>query len=206
MKQLPGGDAVQLTNDATKMHPAFSPDGSRVAYTVRTAEESWDTWEVPVLGGQPRPWLPNASGLTWIAADRILFSEIKVDGLMHMALETSAISRSDTRDIYVPANVRGMVHRSQLSPDRKWVLLTEMVAGWLPCRLVPFDGKSAGPVGPSMLMHLYGVVPRRALDVLLSQAGRFRSGGRDFRMECRSNSPPARPRHRGLRCRRMAGP
>jgi Tol biopolymer transport system component len=127
-----------------------------VAYTVRTAQESWDTWEVPVLGGQPRQWLPNASGLTWIAADRILFSEIKVDGLMHMALETSAINRSDTRDIYVPANVRGMVHRSQLSPDRKWVLLTEMVAGWLPCRLVPFDGKSTGrPVGPPQAQCTY---------------------------------------------------
>jgi eukaryotic-like serine/threonine-protein kinase len=148
VKQLPGGDAVQLTNDATvKMHPVFSPDGSRVAYTVRTPDESWDTWEVPVLGGQPRPWLPNASGLSWIAPDRILFSEIK-EG-MHMALATAATSRSDARDIYVPANVRGMVHRSHLSPDRKWVLLTEMIEGFLPCRLVPFDGKSTGrPVGP----------------------------------------------------------
>src|SRR5262249_42179206 len=72
VKQLPGGDAVQLTNDATiKMQPVFSPNGSRVAYTVRTTGESWDTWEVPVLGGQPRPWLPNASGLTWMAPDRI---------------------------------------------------------------------------------------------------------------------------------------
>jgi eukaryotic-like serine/threonine-protein kinase len=150
VKQLPGGDPVQLTNDATrKMHPVFSPDASRVAYTVVTADQSWDTWEVPVLGGQPRPWLPNASGLTWIAPDRILFSEIKELGGMHMALETAATSRSGTRDIYVPANVRGMVHRSHLSPDRKWVLLTEMVEGFLPCRLVPFDGKSTGrPVGP----------------------------------------------------------
>ena len=35
VKQLPNGDAVQLTNDRRhKYAPAFSPDGTRVAYTV----------------------------------------------------------------------------------------------------------------------------------------------------------------------------
>jgi Tol biopolymer transport system component len=44
-----------------------------------------------------------------------------------------------------------MAHRSAISPDRKWVLLTEMDnGGWLPCRLVPFDGSSAGRIaGPA---------------------------------------------------------
>ena len=36
-----------------------------------------DTWTVPVLGGQPTLLLPNASGLTWITDQQILFSEIK---------------------------------------------------------------------------------------------------------------------------------
>jgi eukaryotic-like serine/threonine-protein kinase len=41
----------------------------------------------------------------------------------------------------------GMAHRSWLSPDRKWVLVSEMVdAGWLPCRVVPFDGTSPGQI------------------------------------------------------------
>jgi Tol biopolymer transport system component len=67
-----------------------------------------------------------------------------------MRLATSTIGRTDERVIYAPALESGMVHRSALSPDKKWVLLVEMDgAGWLPCRLVPFDGSSAGrEVGP----------------------------------------------------------
>jgi len=146
VKMLPQGEPVQLTHDGlAKMGPVFSPDGSRIAYTV---VPPFDTWEVPVLGGEPRRWLPNASGLTWIDGQHLLFSEIKIG--LHMAVVTSAESRTEHRDIYVPPRERGMAHRSYLSPDRRWVLLSEMDnGGWLPCRLVPFDGKSSGKqVGP----------------------------------------------------------
>jgi serine/threonine protein kinase/Tol biopolymer transport system component len=146
VKMLPGGEPVQLTHDGlAKMSPVFSPDGSRIAYTVAPP---FDTWEVPVLGGEPRRWLPNASGLTWIDGQHLLFSEIK-SGL-HMAVVTAAESRTEQRDVYVPPQERGMAHRSYLSPDRQWVLLSEMDnGGWLPCRLVPFDGRSSGKqVGP----------------------------------------------------------
>jgi len=146
VKMLPGGEPVQLTHDAVnKMSPVFSPDGLRIAYTV---VPNFDTWVVAVLGGEPRLTLPNASGLTWIDGQHMMFSEIK--GGMHMAVVTSTESRSEERDIYVPPRERGMAHRSYLSPDGKWVLLVEMDnSGWLPCRLVPFDGSSPGkPVGP----------------------------------------------------------
>ena len=146
VKMLPGGEPVQLTHDGrAKMSPVFSPDGSRIAYTV---VPSFDTWVVPVLGGEPRQMLPNASGLTWIDGQHLMFSETK--GGMHMAVVTSTESRSEARDVYVPPRERGMAHRSYLSPDGKWVLLVEMDnGGWLPCRLVPFDGSSRGkPVGP----------------------------------------------------------
>jgi eukaryotic-like serine/threonine-protein kinase len=144
VKLLPGGEPVQLTHDALpKLNPIFSPDGSRIAYTV-----PWDTWVVPVLGGESRVWLPNASGLTWIDEHHLLFSEIKKG--IHMALVTANESRTGPRDLYVPTQERGMVHRSYLSPDRKRVLLVEMEnGGWLPCRVVPFDGSSTGKeVGP----------------------------------------------------------
>jgi serine/threonine protein kinase/Tol biopolymer transport system component len=144
VKLLPDGSPVQLTrDDSEKMSPVFSPDGSRIAYTT-----PWDTWVVPVLGGEPRPMLPNASGLTWIGSHRLLFSEIKKG--IHMAIVTATENRSEARDIYVPTHERGMGHRSYLSPDGKWVLLVEMDnGGFLPCRLVPFDGSSDGrAVGP----------------------------------------------------------
>ncbi|MEE9183347.1 MAG: protein kinase [Acidimicrobiia bacterium] len=144
VKMLPDGDPVQLTNDdRTKMSPKFSPDGSRIAYTT-----PWDTWVVPVLGGEAQLMMPNASGLTWIDDRRLLYSELK-SGL-HMALAISNESRTDARDVYDPPTPDGMAHRSYLSPDGKWILLVEMdTVGWLPCRVIPADGSSPGtPVGP----------------------------------------------------------
>ena len=144
VKLLPDGEPAQLTRDSSlKMSPQFSPDGSRIAYTV-----PWDTWVVPVLGGEARRMLPNASGLIWTGPQQLLFSEIKAG--IHMAVVSSSESRADSRDIYVPPHQRGMAHRSYLSPDRKWVLLAEMDnGGWLPCRVVPFDAGSPGrSVGP----------------------------------------------------------
>ena len=144
VKLLPDGEPMQLTHDGQqKMSPQFSPDSSRIAYTI-----PWDTWTVPVLGGEPRRLLPNAAGLIWIEPQRLLFSEIK-SGL-HMAIISATESRTEAHEVYVPPHERGMAHRSYLSPDRKWVLLAEMDnGGWLPCRVVPFDGSSAGrPVGP----------------------------------------------------------
>jgi Tol biopolymer transport system component len=147
-KLLPDGEPVQLTHDGLmKMSPQFSPDGSRIAYTV--GPNTWDTWVVPVMGGQPRVMLPNAAAVTWVDARHVLFSEIKTG--VHMALATSSESRTESRDIYLPPRERGMAHRSAISPDHKWVLLAEMDNGqWLPCRLVAFDGTSTGRLlGPS---------------------------------------------------------
>ena len=157
VKLLPDGDPVQLTNDDfNKLGPEFSPDGARIAYATgiqNSADSSQDTWIVPVLGGRPQRLLTNAEGLTWFndgaGQPRILFSELTGrDG--QMSIVTSTESRAEQRDVYMPPRT-GMAHRSYLSPDRKWVLVIEMNLGsWLPCRLTPFEGSSAGkPVGPS---------------------------------------------------------
>ncbi|MBZ5618952.1 MAG: hypothetical protein LAQ69_09545 [Acidobacteriia bacterium] len=149
VKMLPNGEPVRLTNDPdAKGFPAFSPDGSRIAYTHAPAR-TWDTWVVPVLGGvEPRPLLANASGLTWIGDRQVLFSELRQG--IHMPVVTSTEGRGEQRDIYVPPHDVGMAHFSYLSPDREWVLLAEMDGGvWLPCRLVPFAGGSpVRPAGP----------------------------------------------------------
>jgi eukaryotic-like serine/threonine-protein kinase len=148
-KVLPNGDPVELTHDGRmKMSPEFSPDGSTIAYTVYSAG-SWDTWTVPVLGGDARKSFANAEGLHWIEPERLLFSQI-INGT-HMSAVTSDSSGEPRRDVYVPPRERGMAHRSAISPDRKSVLIAEMDnGGWLPCRLVPFDGSSAGKiVGPA---------------------------------------------------------
>jgi Tol biopolymer transport system component len=144
------GDPKQLTHDRfQKEQPIFSPDGSRVVYTAVQDGFKWDSWQVSVLGGEPQPFLPNASGLVWLDDKRLLYSE-GMGGGVHMALATSSETRGDYRQIYNPPGAAGMVHRSARSPDGKWLLLVEMDAdGWLPCRLIPFDGSNNGrQVGP----------------------------------------------------------
>jgi eukaryotic-like serine/threonine-protein kinase len=150
VKILPSGDPVQLTHDKLeKLAPAFSPDGTRIAYgTV----DPWNTWEVPVLGGEPRLMLRNASSLTWIAdGKRLLFSEIK-NGL-HMGIVTTDEGRGQSRDVYLPIGERSMAHHSYLSPNGKWVLVVQMdeKGEIAQCGVVPFEGNGGqqlvGPAG-----------------------------------------------------------
>jgi tRNA A-37 threonylcarbamoyl transferase component Bud32 len=158
VKLLPDGRPVQLTHDSfSKMTPVFSPDGSRLVYSLaRPGSDSWEIWEASVLpdGREPQPMLSNAEGLTWIDKQHILFSQKM--GAPLMGIVTSTESRTASRNVYVPQNSKWMAHFSALSPDHKQVLIVEMQPGpsrhesdFLPCRLVPFDGPSQGlQVGP----------------------------------------------------------
>lgn len=172
VKLLPDGEPVRLTNDGkSKMGPvAFSPDGSRIAFT----DGEWDTSSVPVLGGEPAPMLANAEGLSWInrpaQPPRVLFSASTHEGL-HMGIFTATESRSDQRTVYLPADVNGMAHRSFLSPDGKSVLLVEMnVSGWLPCRVVSFDG---APFDGSSPGHRVGPQPAQCTDGAWTPGGKW---------------------------------
>jgi eukaryotic-like serine/threonine-protein kinase len=156
VKMLPDGEPVQLTHDdLPKMAPAFSPDGSRIAYTTTDRGFGWNTWVVPVLGGEPQKLLPNAAALTWADNQHVVFSEIKTG--YHMGIATATESRVGERDVYLPANIYGMAHRSWVSPDGKWILVSEMDDdGWLPCRVLPFDGSTSGETaGPKAARCTY---------------------------------------------------
>ena len=149
VKTLPDGEPIALTSDTLpKMSPVFSPDDSTIAYTTVTSQFLWDTWTVPVRGGEAARWVANASGLMWLRDRRLIFSEQTGD--LHMRVITADEQRKATRLVYTPPGRQGMAHRSAVSPNRAWVLIAEMdSAVWLPCRLVPSDGQSAGRrVGP----------------------------------------------------------
>lgn len=156
VKQLPHGEPEPLTKVLGSIYgPAFSFDGTRVGFTYFTngrTRPEWNTLTVPTTGGIPTLLLGNAAGLTWIGSRQVLYSAI--DSGIHMAIVTSTDDRAALRKVYLPGHDRGMAHYSYLSPDRKSVLVIEMdgTGSWQRCRLVPFDGSSAGvqvgPVGP----------------------------------------------------------
>lgn len=153
VKLLPNGEPTPLTPVLGWIYgPAFSFDGTRVAFTYlerRPEGYSWDTWAAQTTGGQPALLLGNAAGLTWIGPHQLLYSAIRSG--IHMGIVTSADDRAGWREIYLPAHERGMAHYSYLSPDRQSVLVVEMdrAGEFQRCRRVPFDGRSpGGPVGP----------------------------------------------------------
>ena len=169
VKLLPDGEPVRLTHDgASKVGPInFSPDGSRIAYPILQNGDT--TWSVPVLGGDPAPMLANAEGLSWIdtgaQSPHVMYSAHTGEGI-HMGIFTATASRAEQRTVYLPADLDGMVHRSFRSPDGKSVLVVEMNAsGWLPCRMVPFDGSSAG--------HRVGPSPAQCTDAAWSPDGKW---------------------------------
>ena len=149
VKFLPDGPPVELTHDDwKKLSPVFSPDGSQIAYTSLEGF-NWNTYLVPVTGGEPKMLLPNATGLTWIDSGHLLFSEVR-DG-PHMGLVTAGLGRTNEHDLYFPVSHDGMAHRSYVSPDKQWVVTAEMdlPIGWLRCRLLPLSGGSPGnAIGP----------------------------------------------------------
>jgi eukaryotic-like serine/threonine-protein kinase len=150
VKVLPSGEARRLTEDSRlKYGPAFSPDGSEVAYTVMDPP-NFTTNTVSVLGGDSHLLLKNAAGLSWLTPHQLLFSQARSG--IHLGVVTETVAREGLREIYLPSHERGMAHYSYPSPDRRWVLVVEMNenGGWAPCRLVSLDGtsstKSVGPV------------------------------------------------------------
>lgn len=150
LKTLPDGEPVQLTHATSPLYaPSFAPDGTHVVYTSILWPSAWDTWSVPITGGEPVRLLPNASGLTYLGAHEVLYSEFKTG--IHLGIVTSGDDRSRHREVYLPAHERGMAHFAYLSPDHVSVLVVEMGrdGDWQRCRLVPFDASSAGrPIGP----------------------------------------------------------
>jgi eukaryotic-like serine/threonine-protein kinase len=153
LRLLPDGEPVQLTHTTGLIFaPTFTPDGTHVAYSAvdQAPGGTWNTWIVPITGGEPVRLLPNASGLSFIGPHTVMYSEFKTG--LNLGIVSSRDNRSEHREIYLPSHERGMAHYSYLSPDRKSVLVVEMdrTANFQRCRLVPFDGSSAGnPVGPA---------------------------------------------------------
>lgn len=102
----------------------FSPDDSRVVYTMVMPGLKWDSWQVPVLGGSPQPFLANASGLNWVDDHHLVYSSIK-SGL-HIVIVTSDQSQTDTKEICFPASEGGMSRKALPSRLMASYIITAM--------------------------------------------------------------------------------
>ena len=141
VKMLPDGEPVALTHDATaKMDPVFSPDGSRIAYGTATP---FDTWEVPVLGGEAHLRFPNASSLTWIeGGKRLMFSEIKKwnsYGRGELPIKGAGKNGTCTFRSAIAAWRTTRIFRQ----TARCVLVVEMgpAGAFAPCRVAPLRGR-----------------------------------------------------------------
>ena len=174
LKLLPNGEPVQVTHDPHLeiRHRVLSRRRShRVHRSSRMSPAFFRPTSSPRSAAIPNCFCRIRRGLSWLDDGHLLFSQIKTG--IHMGVVTSKPDRSDLREIYFPAHERGMAHYSYLSPDKKWVLLVEMIDEFRPCRVVPFSGGSPGrQVGPRRRLPLRGVVPRREMDVHDGPGGR----------------------------------
>jgi hypothetical protein len=144
VKILPDGAPVQLTHDnLDKMSPVFSPDGTRIAYTTVNPDFQWDTWTVPVLGGEPQMMLKNASGLVWTGPRQIMFSEVRMG--VHMSVVTSEESRASVTSTFLPTNPTWRTDRTSRPTANgycwwRWTSTTcGNLAVWFPPTVVPQD-------------------------------------------------------------------
>jgi hypothetical protein len=210
VKILPDGEPVQLTNDSLqKMSPVFSPDGARIAYTTVVEDPfQWDTWTVPVLGGEPQLMLRNASGLVWTGPRQVLFSEIKMD--VHMGIEAAEESRIGQHDVYLPTHHNGMAHRSYASPDGKALVIVETktehgcLAAWFTPTVVPQTARSGRwePAAPSA----HGLPMANGCTSPPTRAEPITYGGNVFRTGNPNRSLPGRPGKKASRWRPTASP
>ncbi len=121
---------------------------------------------MPVTGGEPTKFLPNASGLSWIGDGRVLYSEIMNGTSLHMGVVSSTESRAGEHEIWLPVAQRAW-RITYASPDRKSALIVEMdrTATWQSRRLLPLDGSSGRQAGRPRGMCTLMLVSRREVDV-----------------------------------------
>ncbi len=95
LRLLPDGEPVQLTHTSGLIFaPTFTPDGTHVAYSAVDKEPggAWDTWVVPITGGEAVKLLPNASGLSFIGPHAVMYSEFKTG--LHLGIVSSLDDRA----------------------------------------------------------------------------------------------------------------
>jgi serine/threonine protein kinase len=128
VKLLPDGEPVQLTHDSIKkMSPAFSPDGTRIAYTTVDPQFNWDTCAAEQdvylpLNERACAQGPHASpDGKWV-----LLTELASDGIWAPCRVAPMDGRSSGHQVGPPG---AACTSGAWSPSGKWVYLTSKAGG-----------------------------------------------------------------------------
>lgn len=147
---LTRGAVPELVNPSVRTL-GFSPDGTLVTFWARRADASNQSaigiWAVPVLGGQPRPYLEGAAELDWSAdGARLVYHTPGPGDPMFLR---AAGQPADTRRILVAA--AGLhSHFPVWSPEQAFIYF---VQGSLPDRLDIWRIGSAGGTPEQITRH-----------------------------------------------------
>ncbi len=112
------GQVVQLTHglEVRGAAPVFSPDGGRILFTVYgSGNDAPAVFEVPVLGGRPRPFLRAASAVTFDpGGGRLAYAAVTEAGTEVRVRARDGSERVLARPAYWP----------RWSPDGGWIAWT----------------------------------------------------------------------------------
>ena len=140
LKQLAAGNEVALTAGPDD-HPRFSPDGSMILFT-RTEGQSTTLYRVPLLGGEPRRLVEDASDGDWSPdGGRIAFLRQSLEkGVRVSTVFVVAADGNAPREV---ARVREHALRwPRWSPDGRTIALVDsgLAGATRPIVLVDADG------------------------------------------------------------------
>jgi Tol biopolymer transport system component len=138
---LTRGSVRELVNPSVRTL-GFSPDGTLVTFWARQPDAANQpaigVWAVPVLGGQPRPYLDAAAELAWTSAGDRLVYHTPGPGDPMFVRESSQVS--EARQIFTaPAGLHS--HFPIWAPDQGFIYF---VQGTLPDRLDIWRLKPSG--------------------------------------------------------------
>jgi serine/threonine-protein kinase len=134
------GQSTRLTTDGSKVHPTWSPDGARIAFTT-TGGMAWMDHrggdEHPILRFRPGTAVRGAYPTSWLPDGRLLAFWNRGSS------ELVTVSPGDTVPtllLATPANERS----PQISPDGRWVAYTSDVSGKDEVYVRALEGSGAG--------------------------------------------------------------
>jgi Tol biopolymer transport system component len=146
---LTRGSVADLSNPSVRTL-GFSPDGTLVTFWSRRTQDSNQSisvWGVPVLGGEPRPYLEGAAEFDWSSdGARLVYHTPGPGDPMYVR---EANQPSDTRPIFsAPAGLHS--HFLAWSPDKDYIYF---VLGSVPDRMDIWRIAPAGGTPERMTHH-----------------------------------------------------